>query len=378
MPLPEVFGAHLRNYTVLSCTPQYSHSLDDAGWAALQPTLSATFASDGRATTSTSSSSQVLLPTAAVSSSSSTGAAAVVGLFDRWDLVTKALGLVHPDAFQSQESEAARGPTSLPSSLPAGLGSEHPTLSVTTSAIASSSRRLPSRAGGYDTVTAPHRLLDWVPVGSQLHTARDPEQRRRVLAAAWAPSTYSTYGTGLLRWLLWCDRHQLPASAHFPALVGDVVDFVESVAGFFAGGTIRNWISGLRAWHTIHGASLNTTDPQLTTALRGADRLAPESSKKPPRAPFRIHHLWAIRQHLDMASSFDVSVWACLLTAFWGLARLGELVPKKGSFNKRYHPSAAHLSWEPTPHAPQGVVTGGVALPWTETKANGEKACYGI
>ncbi|KAE8243636.1 hypothetical protein A4X06_0g6179 [Tilletia controversa] len=70
MPLPEVFGAHLRNYTVLSCTPQYSHSLDDAGWAALQPTLSATFASDGRATTSTSSSSQVLLPTAAVSSSS--------------------------------------------------------------------------------------------------------------------------------------------------------------------------------------------------------------------------------------------------------------------------------------------------------------------
>ncbi|KAE8227725.1 hypothetical protein CF326_g7368 [Tilletia indica] len=70
---------------------------------------------------------------------------------------------------------------------------------------------------------------------------------------------------------------------------------------------------------------------------------------------------------------FDASVWACLLAAFWGLARLGELVMKKGSFNKRYHPSAAQLSWEPTPRAPAGVVTAVLALPWTKTKASGEK-----
>ncbi|KAE8242970.1 hypothetical protein A4X03_0g7910 [Tilletia caries] len=227
----EVVAPHLRNFVVQVSIPQYGRSLDDRTWGALQPILSSTFAS-----TSTSR------------------------------------------ATSFAPASAPRPPLPPPPARPPTT----PPASASAATRTTSKRRLPVAAGGYLEVPAALRLLDWVPPGSSLLSARDPQQRRRVLAAAWAESTLATYGTGLLRWLLWCEQHALPASARFPAHVGDVVDFIESVAGHFSGGSIRNWVSGLRAWHAIHGSALDTVHLRIVTALRGADRLTPESSKKPP------------------------------------------------------------------------------------------------
>ncbi|KAE8220332.1 hypothetical protein CF326_g8772, partial [Tilletia indica] len=245
---------------------------------------------------------------------------------------------------------------------------------TTTTLPRSSTRALPPAPSGHEVVTASDRLLAWIPPGSSLLSARDPGQRQRVLAAAWASSTRSTYGTGLLRWLLWCEHHRLSQSAIFPAGLNDVVDFIDSLAGSFAGSSIRNWISGIRAWHIIHGATLDTTHPRMTTALRGADRLTPASSVSPPRAPFRVHHLWTIRQHLVLDKPFDAAVWACILVAFWGLARLGELVVKNGTgFDGRKNPSGAKLAWEPVSKDMPMIRAAVITLPWTKTQPNGEK-----
>ncbi|KAE8238245.1 hypothetical protein A4X06_0g8916 [Tilletia controversa] len=319
----EVVAPHLRNFVVQVSIPQYGRSLDDRTWGALQPILSSTFAS-----TSTSR------------------------------------------ATSFAPASAPRPPLPPPPARPPTT----PPASASAATRTTSKRRLPVAAGGYLEVPAALRLLDWVPPGSSLLSARDPQQRRRVLAAAWAESTLATYGTGLLRWLLWCEQHALPASARFPAHVGDVVDFIESVAGHFSGGSIRNWVSGLRAWHAIHGSALDTVHLRIVTALRGADRLTPESSKKPPRAPFRLHHLWAIRRHVQPDSPLDSAVWACILVAFWGLARLGELLVKNGkSFNKRWNPPSAKFAWETAARTNPPVIAGVISLPWTKTQANGEK-----
>ncbi|KAE8180973.1 hypothetical protein CF328_g8986 [Tilletia controversa] len=234
-------------------------------------------------------------------------------------------------------------------------------------------RRLPAAPAGQTAVSAADRLLLWVPAGSSLNSARDPAQRQRVLAAAWAVSTRSTYGTGLLRWLLWCDHHRIPEGSRFPVSVSDLVDFIDSLAGTIAGSSIRNWVSGIRTWHIIHGANLNTTHPRVTSTLRGADRLTPASSIKPPRTPFRINHLCIIRSYLALEKPADAAIWACLLVAFWGLARLGELVLKSGSFDARRNPTGSGLRWESVAKDAPMILAGVITLPWTKTQPNGEK-----
>ncbi|KAE8239509.1 hypothetical protein A4X13_0g8169 [Tilletia indica] len=260
-----------------------------------------------------------------------------------------------PARSQISPASSAALPLPLPTSLP------------------HTARRLPAAPSGQTAVSAADRLLLWVPPGSSLVSARDPAQRQRVLAAAWAASTRSTYGTGLLRWLLWCDHHHIPEAARFPVGLKDLVDFIDSLAGTFAGSSIRNWVSGIRAWHIIHGATLDTTNPRVTSTLRGADRLTPPSSIAPPRAPFRISHLWTIRKHLTLEKPADAAIWACLLVAFWGLARLGELVVKSGPFDGRRNPTCAALKWEPVSKESPMILAGVITLPWTKTQPNGEK-----
>ncbi|KAE8181546.1 hypothetical protein CF336_g8878 [Tilletia laevis] len=279
----EVVAPHLRNFVVQVSIPQYGRSLDDRTWGALQPILSSTFAS-----TSTSR------------------------------------------ATSFAPASAPRPPLPPPPARPPTT----PPASASAATRTTSKRRLPVAAGGYLEVPAALRLLDWVPPGSSLLSARDPQQRRRVLAAAWAESTLATYGTGLLRWLLWCEQHALPASARFPAHVGDVVDFIESVAGHFSGGSIRNWVSGLRAWHAIHGSALDTVHLRIVTALRGADRLTPESSKKPPP-----EHHFAFTTSGRSGAMFNPTVRLTLLSgrAYW--LRSGDWPDLVNFWSKMGNPS---------------------------------------
>ncbi|KAE8222197.1 hypothetical protein CF319_g4566 [Tilletia indica] len=167
---------------------------------------------------------------------------------------------------------------------------------------------------------------------------------------------------------MWAHRVGLREEDRFPITVPLLVDFVSSVAGHYAGSTISNWISALRAYHLTHGFTLDTSHDLVKQVRRGAERLTPPASKRPPRPAYTARDLILLAPHFDLNEPFDAAIWATLLSAFWGLARLGELiVPRIDAFNPRFHPTRQSA----VPHQLYGSTHFNIHLPWTKTSPTG-------
>ena len=82
----------------------------------------------------------------------------------------------------------------------------------------------------------------------------------------------------------------------------------------------------------------------MDAILRGADRLAPPSSKRKKRLPYTPEFIAELRQHLRRDDPFDSAVFACLTTCFYAAARVGEfLVPRLDAFSAAKHITSANL-----------------------------------
>lgn len=206
------------------------------------------------------------------------------------------------------------------------------------------------------------------------------EQVRRihgVLSHAWAPSTQSTYGAGLLAFHLFCDRKEppVPESLRGPASEALLLEFISVCAGSYSGSTLKNYYFGIKAWHTLHGLAWSADETRMSAALTAGARLAPPKSKKPKRAPYTPAIISTIRQHLNLSTSLDAAVFACLTTTFWSVARLGEFtVPSLTKWKQlgsaRYVCRAA-MSTDPA-SGRLGLPVTSFKLPWSKTCATGE------
>ncbi|KIK78840.1 hypothetical protein PAXRUDRAFT_162943 [Paxillus rubicundulus Ve08.2h10] len=114
--------------------------------------------------------------------------------------------------------------------------------------------------------------------------------------------------------------------------------FISTLAGSYSGSTVSNYINSMRAWHTVHGLEWALNDNETDTLLKVASSLAPPQSKRPPREPYTINMLVSIRSHLDLTFPLHAAVFACLTTAFYATAHVGELTIKAlPSFNPLHH-----------------------------------------
>ncbi|KAJ7613011.1 DNA breaking-rejoining enzyme [Roridomyces roridus] len=178
--------------------------------------------------------------------------------------------------------------------------------------------------------------------------------------------TRGSYVAGLLRFNHFCDLHSIPESARMPASEALLSMFVSSYgAGLVAAGTVSTWLSGLQLWHTVnlapwHGGTL------LSRTRKGVSKLAPESSRRPPRDPVMFDHMRTLRAGLDLTNSRDSAIWAAACVAWRGCARLGEVLIEA--------PSSVS-SKNVTRGCPKrrGCASNnhrfiGVHLPWTKTK----------
>lgn len=85
----------------------------------------------------------------------------------------------------------------------------------------------------------------------------------------------------------------------------------------------------------------------MDALLKGADRLAPPSSKRKKRQPYTPEFIAKLRHQLKLDDPFDVAVFACLTTCFYAAARVGEfLVPCLDAFSPAHHVTSANLSVE--------------------------------
>ncbi|KAF5317641.1 hypothetical protein D9611_002313 [Ephemerocybe angulata] len=225
------------------------------------------------------------------------------------------------------------------------------------------------------------RLLLWRPFRSvPQDDGSAAEQVRRihgVLSHAWAPSTQSTYGAGLLAFHLFCDRKEppVPESLRGPASEALLLEFISVCAGSYSGSTLKNYYFGIKAWHTLHGLAWSADETRMSAALTAGARLAPPKSKKPKRAPYTPAIISTIRQHLNLSTSLDAAVFACLTTTFWSVARLGEFtVPSLTKWKQlgsaRYVCRAA-MSTDPA-SGRLGLPVTSFKLPWSKTCATGE------
>lgn len=200
---------------------------------------------------------------------------------------------------------------------------------------------------------ARERLHMWKPFIShinQRHVALSEEEIRRifnVMANAWSQLTHEAYSSGLLVWHVHCDKKSVPESLHAPAHQSHIASFVASLAGSYSGSTISNYLYGLRAWHLLHSVEWKLNVIEMETLLKGAARLAPDSSKRKPRQPYMPDFMTKIGEHLDLTLPFDASVFACLMDGFYSVVRIGELtVPRLSAFDPAKHVTPANLRIE--------------------------------
>ena len=179
------------------------------------------------------------------------------------------------------------------------------------------------------------RLLLWSPVKpcsasspQSVLSAADIKRIYDVISHVWADSTKETYGSGLLAFHIFCDNKGIPEIQRAPADTSVIAAFISTLAGSYSGSAVTNYVSGIRAWHTIHGLDWSLNDNEADALLKAASSLAPPRSKRAPREPYTVDTLVTIRNHLDLTLPLHAAAFACLTTAFYATARTGELTVK--------------------------------------------------
>ncbi|KAJ7077208.1 hypothetical protein C8R44DRAFT_896353 [Mycena epipterygia] len=194
-------------------------------------------------------------------------------------------------------------------------------------------------------VAALDRLRTWTSPYGQEHDAKfraslpaDVVNRTyTTIFASFAPETQSNYAAGLLRFHQFCDKHQIPERARMPASHFLLAAFIAEHVGTVGGGTVKSWMSGIKAWHDVNGAPWEGEDRWVELARRTANKQG-TAFKRAQRGPVIIAHLIALRTVLDTSKPFDAAAWSMATAAFWGCRRLGELsIPSLGKFDPKFH-----------------------------------------
>ncbi|KAH7869993.1 uncharacterized protein C8R40DRAFT_1000134, partial [Lentinula edodes] len=204
---------------------------------------------------------------------------------------------------------------------------------------------------------ARERLTKWCPAskrvlrdttGHSLDLSDEFAERiQSVLTAGFAESTLETYASGLLAFHVFCDSREIPELQRAPCSLDLLQSWIATMAGHYAGTSVKNYIYGVRAWHIIHGIEWKIDKAPIDTMIQGAERLQPERSKRKKRLPFTISYIESILTGLDPNDPFDAACGGCLTTSFYCAARVGELtVPNLKDFSANNHayvtPSQVH------------------------------------
>src|SRR5271155_3136823 len=163
------------------------------------------------------------------------------------------------------------------------------------------------------------------------------ESAKMSIMGALAPSTRSTYASGILRFNQFCDKWEISEAARMPASYILLCAFIGQHKGSMSGKTIRSWMSGIRAWHLANHAPWFGDDNWVQMARASANKEG-SHHRRALRAPVSIEHLMALRKAIDLSFPFHAAVWAVALTTFFGCRRLGETtVSSLSSFDARFH-----------------------------------------
>ena len=180
------------------------------------------------------------------------------------------------------------------------------------------------------------------------------------------PATQATYGTGLLAFHVFCDRKGIAEDLRAPVDTLILQSFIATLAGIYSAAAITNYVAAVKAWHIIHGITWNIGKPEVDAIIKGAKAMAPRASTREKREPMTVDYIEKLKTQFSDTTPLDVAVFACLTSAFWATARLGELTVKNlSAFDPKVHVKRSNLGESVDRN---GLKTTTIQIP--ETKSN--------
>ncbi|KAG2047597.1 hypothetical protein BDR06DRAFT_1029570 [Suillus hirtellus] len=224
------------------------------------------------------------------------------------------------------------------------------------------------------------QLKLWLPASSRIaqdHAGHpiplsddDLNQILTVIGHSLAGGMRESYRSGLLVFHVFCDAWQIPEHQCGPASPILLLSFIANCTGLYSGKMLETYFYGVHAWHLLHGLDWLVQGAQVSAALQGAACLAPPTSKRTKHNPFTVACLESIRSALDLSSPLDAAVYACLLTSFFSLARLGEMtVHSLSCFKPSTHVKPSDIRHDEDRHGLSMTV---LHLPQTKMSPSGE------
>ena len=182
---------------------------------------------------------------------------------------------------------------------------------------------------------------------------------------ALAPNTRNAYGTGILRFNEFCDKYMIPEEQRMPASHTLLAAFIANHSGSCSGSCVKNWLSGIKAWHDFHGAPWHG-DNRIVHLARTTAGKEGTTFSRPKRHPITKSHLIAIHSRIDQHNATHITFWALALCAFWGCRHLGELtIPSPSSFDSKMHViRSTNVSFKMKGLSPSSV---SFRIPWTKS-----------
>jgi integrase len=222
-------------------------------------------------------------------------------------------------------------------------------------------------------VLASERLVKWLPLQAmspKLHSFQTPadlDRRKLVMEHGWDASTLSTYGWGLLLYHVWCDQRGISDKRRTPIDMPLLTTFLADCSGSYSKSAGKNIVAALNAWSTLHSIEWSINHHEISKLLTGLEHLADDTCRREQRPPVLLEHLEKLAGDMNPDKPFDAAWFACALTAFWGTARLGELVlPDPDAFDPARHVKRADVELK---HDRAGRPVRELRLPHTKVKS---------
>lgn len=182
---------------------------------------------------------------------------------------------------------------------------------------------------------------------------------------ALAPNTRNAYGAGILRFNEFCDKYMIPEEQRMPASHTLLAAFIADHSGSCSGSCVKNWLSGIKAWHDFHGAPWHGDNRMVHLACSTASKEGTSFSRL-KRHPITKSHLIAIHSRIDQHNATHIAFWALALSTFWGCRRLGELtIPSLSSFDSKMHVTrSTNVTFKMKGSSPSSI---SFCIPWTKS-----------
>jgi hypothetical protein len=129
------------------------------------------------------------------------------------------------------------------------------------------------------------------------------ELAEKAMQGGLADSTKSSYAAGLLRFNQFCNEFNIPEILRMPASEDLITGFIGFHMGKVSGASIKGWLSGLRAWHDLHGAPWPSESRRIRFAQTGS-HIAGAHRKRPIRNPITLAHMLALFFAINFNDSY--------------------------------------------------------------------------